>query len=136
MKSSQYNLQILSLLLTLYYSCSLVHCIQFNVLIYNELGANIGAHCIIMGFDDGTLPIPKGTKSSFPVNFGDPNQKATASCSLSAQTSKRVHGTFVLFDNKRDSKRCANNVCEWHAKMDGLYLKIQGKQVLQFKWSS
>ncbi|KAK4737808.1 hypothetical protein R3W88_001505 [Solanum pinnatisectum] len=75
-----------------------------------------------MGFDDGTLRIPKGTKSSFPVNFA-----------LTAQTSKRVHGTFVLFDNNRDSKMCANNICEWHAKKDGLYLKIQGKQVLQFK---
>lgn len=137
MESSQFNLPIIFLVLSIYYSCSLVHCIQFKIVIKNELRANLGAHCIIMGFDDGSFPIPQGTKGSLPVNFGDPKQEAIATCALSAQTSKGLlHGTFVLFDNHRDSKRCANNICEWHAKNDGLYLKLQGKQVLQFKWSS
>ncbi|KAK4713738.1 hypothetical protein R3W88_019645 [Solanum pinnatisectum] len=136
MKSSQFNLPTTFLVFTIYYSCSLVQCIQFTVLINNELTANLGAHCIIMGFDDGTLPIPQGTKGSFPVNFGDPKQEAIASFALTAQTSEGVHGTFVLFDNNRDSQRCENNICEWHVKNDGLYLNIQGNQVLQFKWSS
>ena len=136
MESSLFNLPINFLVLIIFYSCSLVHWIQFTVLINNELTASSGAHCIIMGFDDGTLPVWQETKGSFPVNFGDPKQEAIDSCVLTAQTLKGVHGTFVFFDNNRDSQRCENNICEWHAKNDGLYLNIQGNQVLQFKWSS
>lgn len=120
------------------FSFSLVHSIQFIVLIHNELQDRLGTHCIIEGFDNGVFTIPQGRFDDFPVNLNDPKQRANATCALVSEATKlpRPHGQFVVFDNIRDSKRCGNNKCEWHVKIDGLYLNIKGKQVKEFSWSS
>lgn len=135
MNSSQLHLPIIFLLLTTYYSCSFVQSIQFTVFIYNELTADLATHCIIEGFDNGVFPIPAKSRDSIPVGFNDPKQSANATCGLSSAL-LGLHGQFILFDNSRDSQRCVNNRCEWHAKNDGLYFNNQGKQVFQFPWAS
>ncbi|KAF3622565.1 hypothetical protein FXO38_31205 [Capsicum annuum] len=131
MKSFQFNLPIIFLLLTTY-SCSLVQSIQFRLKITNELTNTLETHCTLKGVDIGVFPIQPGGMNGYSVNYDNPRQSTIATCALD---SGKLHGKFVMFDNIRDSQRCGNNRCEWYVKNDGLYLDIQGKQVFQFRWN-
>ncbi|KAL1567973.1 hypothetical protein AAHA92_03386 [Salvia divinorum] len=58
-------------------------------------------------------------------------KRSLATCDMSLGN---FRGRFDLFDSNRDLKRCNGKFCSWFINEGGLFLRIDGLNVLQYRW--
>lgn len=124
MKSSHSNLFIVFLVLSAH-SCLLANSIFINVV--NDL-TTLSVSCMVDEIFAGTVIVEsKGNDDIYVYT--------KANCNITSEE-LRFSGYFIVFDEKRDSKRCTeDDICEWHVNNDGLTLYIQGKQLDYAAWN-
>ncbi|KAL1568079.1 hypothetical protein AAHA92_03486 [Salvia divinorum] len=58
-------------------------------------------------------------------------ERSLATCDLTMGT---LRGRFDFFDSNRDLKRCKDKYCLWIVHESGLYMRIDDRDVLQYRW--
>lgn len=90
----------------------------------------IGMQCTINGKTGGAVVIKPFTPLGFkvPLLVGE---RTLATCEMTLHTKCQ---RFVVFGSDRDLKRCNGRFCTWIVTDGALYLRINGLNVIQYRW--